>query len=220
MILPDFPRQKTTLQRAVGQNSLIVVTAPGNQLLFYIPPDHTVWDLIGCECQELFCFDHLLPVVVADSGFTDFSLFLQSDDGLHRLFYRRGQIRPVDLIEINVVCIKPSQTIFTLLDHILFRRIDVGVDHLPVVIDTLTVVRSFGRIPPEPELGQNLKPVTGNIPYSFTDYLLTQALSVNRRGIYGGHPEIIRGFDRLCSFLAICSTPHPATGSPGSKGDD
>src|SRR5262245_30779933 len=89
-----------------------MLLAIGQNLLFDVTPEQVVGRLQGVDFSRLLEFPHLIDVEVRDAGVANLAFRYESPHGLGRLFEGCARIWPVDLVEIDVVYSKVSQTLF------------------------------------------------------------------------------------------------------------
>src|SRR5258708_7036524 len=124
------------------------------------------------------------------------------------------------LIEIDVVCSQPLQTIFTLLNNTCTTCILINVDVFALVILAFEGEFSFSEIPSHSEFGKDLKFVARNISYKRLSYdFLASALTINGRCIKRSHTQIVGSTNGVHGVKSIRATPHPTACCPRSEGN-
>src|SRR5690606_20690693 len=108
-----------------------------NKFLLDVALHHAVRNLVGHNFHVPLRFFHLGGVIVANTGIADFPLFNEPGHCLHRFGDRCLRIRPVNLVKINVVRPKPTETVFAFLNDTVAPRIAIDVNFLPGVVPTL-----------------------------------------------------------------------------------
>ena len=133
MIRFDLPGKDAALQGAVSEDALAVFYAVGRQFFFDIALHHTERHLVGSHWQYVFRTLHLPLVIVANTGFTDLSLFFKTQYRFEAFLYRGGFICPVDLVKIDVIRAETTKAVLTLPDDVLFSGIFMNVMSLPLL---------------------------------------------------------------------------------------
>src|SRR5258707_13528138 len=124
------------------------------------------------------------------------------------------------LIEIDVICSQPSQTIFALLNNTCTTCILINVNVLALIVFAFEGEISFSEIPSHSEFGKDLKFVARNISNkSFSYDFLTSTLTINGRCIKGCNTQIVRSTNGVHSIKPIRATPHPTACCPCSEGN-
>src|SRR5690606_1596982 len=163
--------QQSPLHWTISQNGLPMFQAVRHQLGLNPAFHHAIWYLVGNHVQIFRGLGKLIYIVVTYTRIPDLTLPDKRFYGLHGLLDRRGAVRPMDLIKIDVVGTQTAQAVFTLLNDALPARIFVDIDIPAGIVLAVESKVTLSFIPPHPVLGQDINPVPGDSFDCFTHNL-------------------------------------------------
>ncbi len=118
-ILIKFAREQTPGQRAVDQDSYVVFQAVWDDLFQSLPVKKVEFGLIGVQRGNLSPGLHLLHAVVAHTDRSNLPFIVELFHGGRRLFYRRIRIRPVYLVDVDIIRVQIAQAVLHFLANTL-----------------------------------------------------------------------------------------------------
>ena len=147
---------------------------------------------------------HLRDREIAHPDGADLSLLIERSHRRSGFLHRHQRVRPVHLVDIDVIGAQTPQRVFDLARDALAARVAEHASVAPLQAD-------FG--------GDDRARAQSGRRQRLADDFLGAAESVDRRGVDDGDALIQRGADRLDRFLLVAAAPHPAAYGPGADGD-
>src|SRR6185437_3013847 len=215
----DLSRQQAALQRTICQDCLAMADAIRHQLVFYFTSHHAIGHLVRCQPDRFFRLLHLRRIIIADTGRPDLPIPDQLSQRLHRFRNRRGDIRPMLLIQVDIVCPQTPETVLTLFYHTFLAAVLIDVQWNPRIVLAPECKIAARHIPSHAELRHDLHFLSGDALQRLSDDLFAQPHSINRGSIYRCHSFVIGGLDSGDGVFTVTASPQPTADRPGAERD-
>ena len=122
----EFSGQKALRQRAVSPNGNVIFNAFLNNAFFHQTPDQGIRQLVGHN-MIIFNLFHGTRAVITHTNGADLSVFDQFFKGTEGFLVRDFPAGPVNLVNVNIVCIHTLQARFAVSKNIVVMQA-VGVN--------------------------------------------------------------------------------------------
>ena len=147
---------------------------------------------------------HLLGRKVTDADSPNLSLLVERGHRGRRFLDRRGGIRPMDLVDVDHVGLKPFE-----------RRLDFLED-----ATRAGVAQRLTSAPVQADLGREDRAIPqATFCQRLADNFFRSAEAIDRRRIDQVDAVVERRANRVYRLALIGSAPHPSANRPGSKTD-
>src|SRR5712675_617332 len=192
--------QQSAAKRSVRKRGDATVAGVRQNIAFDFALEKIVGRLNGVKRRDGSETRHLFRRIVAHPDSSNFSLFVEFAKRAGGLLNRNERVRPVHLVDINVVGSEPTQRILELLENALARG----------------VAFDFALSPIDADFGGNDDAVPATILEGVTHKFFGTTKAINGRGVDQVDAQVESSMNGTDGFLLIGSAPHPTADGPGT----
>src|SRR5712692_866670 len=196
--------QQSAAEGTVSERGETAAKSVGQNVAFDFAFEEIVRRLNRVKRRDGFESLHLFGRMIADADGANLALFVEFAKSGGGLLDGDERIRPMHLIDIDVVRLEATERILELLENTLARGVAFDLALRPVDSD-------FGG-------KDNTLPATV-LPQCFAHDLFGTSIAINGRCVDQVDPLVECGMNGANGFLLVGSTPHPAADGPGTERD-
>src|SRR6266850_8076045 len=192
--------EQSAAKRSVGERGDAAVAGVWQKIAFDFALEKIVGRLNGVKRRDGSETHHLFRRIVAHPDSANFPLFVEFAKSPGGLLDRNERVRPVHLVDINVVGSQATQRILELLENALARG----------------VTFDFALRPVDADFGGNDNAVSATILEGIAHQFFGTTKTVNGRGVDQVDAQVECGMNGTNGFFLIRSAPHPTADGPSA----
>src|SRR5258707_1075125 len=192
--------QQSAAKRSVRERGDATVAGVRQNIALDFALEKIIGRLNGVKRRDGSETRHVFRRIVAHPDSANFPLFIEFAKRAGGLLDRNERVRPVHLVDINVVGSEPTQRILELLENAL----------------ACGVTFDFALSPVDADFAGNDNAVSATILEGIAHQFLGTTKTVNGRGVDQVDSQVECGMNGTDGFLLIRSAPHPTADGPGA----
>src|SRR5882762_4460814 len=194
------PAQQSAAKRSIRERGDAAVAGVWQNIAFDFALEKIVGRLNGVKRRDGSETRHLFWRIVAHTDSANLALFVKLAKRPGGLLDRNERVRPVHLVDINVVGSEPTQRILELLENALARG----------------VAFDFALSPIDADFGGNDNAVSATILEGIAHQFFGTTKAVDGRCVDQVDAQVECGMNGTDGFFLIRSAPHPTADGPGA----